>query len=222
MTQQDSGFVVNPVPRLPVCLCLDTSYSMRGQPIADLNRGLEIFFEQVLNDDKAAQTVELAIVTFGGQARLVADFAPIGSQTIPELTVEGGTPMGAAVKLALDQLALRKERYSNASLEYYQPWLVLMTDGEATDPTEASARRASQLVRDRKLTLMPIGIGPGAVLDGLRPFSPDFPPLPLDETKFAELFAWISKSVAQVSRSNPGEDVELSVDEMRKFLRIRA
>ena len=39
----DVGFVDNPEPRCPCVLLLDTSGSMQGQPISQLNAGLKQF-----------------------------------------------------------------------------------------------------------------------------------------------------------------------------------
>jgi hypothetical protein len=43
-------FVENPENRCPVILLLDTSGSMSGQPIQQLNRGIAAFKEDVLKD----------------------------------------------------------------------------------------------------------------------------------------------------------------------------
>jgi hypothetical protein len=41
------GFVDNPEPRCPCLLLLDTSHSMRGQPIRALNDGLIAFKDEL-------------------------------------------------------------------------------------------------------------------------------------------------------------------------------
>jgi uncharacterized protein YegL len=57
-------FVENPENRCPVILLLDSSGSMSGQPIQELNRGLAAFKEDVQKDAQASLSVEVAIVTF--------------------------------------------------------------------------------------------------------------------------------------------------------------
>ena len=49
-------FADNPEPRCPVILLLDTSYSMQGQPINELNAGL-IAFSDVLRPE-ARETID--------------------------------------------------------------------------------------------------------------------------------------------------------------------
>src|SRR5215510_7073987 len=58
-------FAENPEPRCPCVLLLDTSGSMKGQPISELNRGLNAFRDELASDSLAAKRVEVAIITFG-------------------------------------------------------------------------------------------------------------------------------------------------------------
>lgn len=52
-------FAANPENRVPVILSLDTSGSMSGQPIEELNRGIAAFKEDILRDTQAALSVEV-------------------------------------------------------------------------------------------------------------------------------------------------------------------
>src|SRR5260221_14695935 len=61
----DAGFAENPEPRCPCVLLLDTSTSMSGTKIAQLNDGLQTFGQELRSDAMAAKRVEVAIVTFG-------------------------------------------------------------------------------------------------------------------------------------------------------------
>jgi len=42
---------------------IDTSGSMSGDPINELNKGLQEFHQEIQNDDTTAQRLEVAIVT---------------------------------------------------------------------------------------------------------------------------------------------------------------
>ena len=125
------------------------------------------------------------------------------------------TPMGEAVNMALDLLDRRKNEYKDKGVDYYQPWLVLMTDG-APNGNSGELSRAIQrtvaLVNSRKLTIFPIGIGTEADMDTLAQFSPNRAPLKLQGLKFREFFSWLSKSVSKTSQSTPGENVKLDVE----------
>ncbi|BDY11971.1 vWA domain-containing protein [Hydrogenimonas cancrithermarum] len=198
----------NPDPRLPVALVLDVSGSMMGAPIAELQKGVETFFEAILCDEVARSSAEIAIVTFGGTVSAPLDFRSIENQKIPLLKAGGMTPMGQAVETALDLLEARKEEYRNAGVDYYQPWMVLMTDGVPTDDISGAENRIVELVEGRHLTVFPIAIG-DADTEELSRLGGGRRPLRLQGLKFGEFFAWLSRSVAKVSQSIPGERVQL-------------
>lgn len=231
----------NPTARVPICLCLDTSYSMGavvdtenvretgktltkdGQTwtlveggtarIEKLKAGVEKFYESIRNDKLAKYAAEISIVTFDDTARCVLDFANIERQTeLPELVPDGETAMGEGVNLALDLLENRKKEYSEAGVDYYQPWLVLMTDGYSTGSDSEFKRakeRIKKLVDEKKLTVFPIGISEEADLNTLNELSPKRAALRFRNLRFEDFFEWLSQSVARVSASTPGEDVPL-------------
>ncbi len=62
-------FADNPEPRCPVVLLLDTSGSMQGAPVQELNGGLRAFSDALKSDRLASLRVEVAVITFGGKVR---------------------------------------------------------------------------------------------------------------------------------------------------------
>lgn len=208
--------VNNPTARVPVCLCLDTSGSMGGKPIDELNKGVRLFYDAIRKDETALYSAEVSIVTFGGNAQCIVDFASLEVQpNAPILSANGMTPMGEAVNMGLDLLERRKDEYKDRGVDYHQPWLVLMTDGAPNGNSEKLSRainRTVKLVNQKKLTVFPIGIGPEADMGVLAQFSPKRPPLKLQGLKFRKFFAWLSKSVSKTSQSTPGESVKFDVD----------
>lgn len=210
----------NPTARVAVALVLDTSYSMNGAPIGELNRGVAKFFEETLANEVARFSAEVCIVKFGGTAELALDFKSLEEQTVPTFSASGGTPMGAAVSQAIEALNVRKREYQNAGVDYYQPIMVIMSDGAPTDSIDAAERDVAALVSQKKLSLFCIGIGKDADMATLQRLSPGRTPLPLKELNFEEFFVWLSASVARVSASIPGEDVPIDVDGIKGWANI--
>lgn len=89
-------FADNAEPRCPVVLLLDTSGSMTGQPINELNNGLEVFKQSVEEDDLASLRVELAIITFG-PVEMRQDFVTVDQWTPQRYDADNRTPMGDRV-----------------------------------------------------------------------------------------------------------------------------
>lgn len=198
-----SSFAENPEPRCPCILVLDTSGSMSGDPISELNAGLVTLKDELMADSLAALRVEIAVVTFG-PVRVVADFQSAHSFQPPNLAADGGTPMGAAVTRALELLAQRKLTYRSNGIKSYKPWVFMITDGAPTDQWDEAARAAKAADRS-DLAFFAVGVE-GANLDVLRHFT-NREPLKLKGLRFRDLFQWLSASLRSVSRSTPGDNV---------------
>ncbi len=115
-------------------LVLDTSGSMSGDAIKELNAGLSQFIEEIKEDEFTAYSVEVGVITAGGRVTEQLSITPAHQiESFRPLEADGDTPLGGAVSKALDCLENRKNEYKKAGVAYYQPWLVLISDGEPTD-----------------------------------------------------------------------------------------
>lgn len=191
----------NPSSRCACMLVLDTSGSMSGAPIHELNQGLQAFVEAVQEDEMSAYSVEVGVITAGGTVREELPFTTANAiREVSPLVADGITPLGAAVELALRRLEERKAAYKRAGVAYYQPWLVIISDGEPTDSWQAVAQQTSALSQQRKLVVMPVGVQQ-ANMATLGQFS-SRPAKHLAGLKFREFFEWLSASMSRVSASN--------------------
>lgn len=201
-------FVENPENRCPVILLVDTSGSMAGGPIEALNEGLKTFRETVLEDEQASLRVDVAIVGFG-PVELVQDFVTIDQLNPPHLVANGLTPMGEAISFALDLLESRKVTYRANGIQYYRPWVFLITDGAPNpgSPWQQAAQRVQMAEQQRKLSFFAVGVQ-GADMNTLSQVAPPMrPPLMLNGLDFKSMFLWLSDSMVRVSSSTVGGDM---------------
>ena len=131
-------FAENPEPRCPCLLLLDTSGSMAGQAISELNDGIKEFYNELQNDSLAIKRVEVALVSFG-PVRVIADFNTADVFLDPELEAVGDTPIGEAIRKGIDLITARKEQYRANGISFYRPWIFLITDGAPTDEWQSAA-----------------------------------------------------------------------------------
>lgn len=194
----------NPSARCPVALVLDTSGSMDGAPIQELNAGAQLFIDEVQANDLARWSVDLAVYTAGSTAQCLQNFVGIEQVGgIAPMYASGSTPLGAAVTMALNDLEARKKAYRDNGVPYYQPWLVIISDGSPTDSWQDAAQRARTMAEQRKLVSLPIGVA-GADMQILGQFS-QRPAIALQGLQFKEFFLWLSASMARVSASTSSD-----------------
>ena len=200
-------FAENPEPRCPCILLLDTSSSMNGEPIYQLNKGLEEFKNQLMNDELAAKRVEVAIVSFNSNVEVVNDFKTANKFDPENLEATGLTEMGGAIEVAIDMLNKRKEDYKNNGISYYRPWIFLITDGEPTDSIERAITKVHSGEQSKQFAFFAVGTDT-ANFDTLNRISVR-KALPLKGLNFTSLFQWLSNSMCSVSRSTLNAEVAL-------------
>jgi uncharacterized protein YegL len=200
-------FAENPEPRCPCLLLIDTSGSMSGSPIQELNGGLATFKDAIAADGMALKRVEVAIVSFG-PVQVQSDFQTVDTFLPPTLVASGDTPMGAAIEKGLAMLEDRKQTYKTNGISYYRPWIFLITDGGPTDAWKTAAERVHQGEHEKKFSFFGVGVE-GANFEILKQIALR-EPLKLKGLRFQDLFIWLSNSLGAVSRSSTGDQVPLS------------
>jgi uncharacterized protein YegL len=202
----------NPEHRCPSLLILDISGSMQGEPVKQLQEGVAVYRDSLFGDSLAKKRVEVAVVTFGGSVEVVQSFVTAESFTTPALSVRGDTPMGEAVVASLKLLEDRKQEYKTAGIQYYRPWVFLITDGGPTDVRSHYWSEAKEQVKagevGKKFSFFCVGVE-GADMERLNELNPARTPLKLSGLEFRKMFLWLSGSQKAVSRSNPGDKVDL-------------
>lgn len=196
------------------CLCvlvLDTSGSMAGEPIKQLNRGLQDFYMAVEEDMIAANRLEVSIVTFGSQVKTTQEPSLIDNFRMPSLRPSGTTKLVDAVRLAMDSIENRKRWYKETGQPYYRPIMVLITDGEPDydQDIDGLSIEIDDAVNNKKFTFFGLGVK-GYNHKKLSQICPVLtPPLPLEGYRFSEFFKWLSNSISVITKSKDGENINL-------------
>ena len=215
-TGHEAEFEHNAEERCAVVLVLDTSNSMKGEPIKLLNEAVKRFHRNLTEDPLIAIKVDIGMVTFNHNM-IYTDFVNATEFKPPVMHASGGTRLSFALGVALDMVAKRKDVYRINGISYHRPWIVLITDGYPEHDSEVDLEETGQRVRtadaNKECSLFTITCGDanetaGQMLkDKITP--PGKPPKKTTEANFSELFNWLSNSMAAVSQSSPSEQIRL-------------
>ncbi len=87
--------------RLPVFLLLDTSGSMKGEPVESVKVGLETMLATLRGDPFALESVHICIIVFDREAKILVPLTPLDEFALPPITTpdSGPTHTGAALEL---------------------------------------------------------------------------------------------------------------------------
>ena len=207
------------------CLCvlvLDTTYSLEGGPIDELNKGLLGFGDFLKSKNSTRYSVEVSIITFNSTIECVQEPALVDSMETTDkfpLKIAGSTKLVDGIRVAIKKVEDRKQWYRNNGIGFFRPWIVLMTDGYP-DPGQDIDGLANEIKighKGKHFAFLPMGVE-GADPNFLGKIStPEFPPLPIDWKRFDDVFKWLSNSLDKVSQST--EDEVVKFDSVQDFTR---
>lgn len=207
MANNDEPRIVNANESHMACLLLlDTSGSMQGEPIDALNQAVNDFKTQVLQDERTGAILDIAIVEFNNNTRVVQEFVPIGIMNPVNLQAGGGTNMAPAVEKAITMVDERYNFYLSTGAQPYKPWIVLISDGvpDIGNNIDGVAQKVREKEAQGKLKLFSLGV------EGYDPVTlhklSGEKVMRLRGFDFTGFFGdWLVKSMRVISHSVPGQ-----------------
>ena len=108
---------------------------------------------------------------------------------------------------SLEILRNRKAAYKANGISYYRPWVFLITDGSPTDSVANAASLLRAGEQQKSFMFFAVGVDQAAmdVLAGISVRAP----LKLAGLRFSDLFAWLSSSLSNLSRSHVSQPPDL-------------
>ena len=181
--------------------------------IGDLNNAISQFKEEVCRNDQSRNTVDVAIVEFNDEVRVVQDFVPISNIEQTNLRADGYTAMGTAINTAIDLVKKRNRLYDSLGTPFFKPWIFMITDGRPEGEPSSEIERARQRIAEEenkkpvgKLKFFAVAVD-HADQELLKSLTKRV--MILREAKFEGVFDWLSDSMVQISVSSPEDEPQL-------------
>jgi uncharacterized protein YegL len=199
--------------KLPIYILLDTSGSMRGEPIEAVKSGLKALFSGLKRDPHALESVCLCIITFDREARILLPMRELESVKLPEIPDLESSPtnLGHALELMCKLYDREVKKSTMAEKGDWLPLAVVMTDGSPSDTM--LFEQMCQKLRSgsyRFARVIACAAGPKAKSEPLKKFASDVVSLEtMDSNSFAQFWQWVSQSFSRHSQKT-----DLSLDEL--------
>lgn len=183
--------------RLPVYLLLDTSASMKGEPIEAVNKGIDMMIRSLRQNPQAIESVYLSIITFSTTARVVIPLLDLASFQMPQLEAKGQTALGAALILVTDRIEKEVAKTTMEQKGDWKPIVFIMTDGVPIDDWKKGLDYFSSA---RTAYTVACAAGSHADTSILKQITPHVVKLDrTDEDTMSRFFLWMSASIDRTS-----------------------
>ena len=191
------------IRRLPVYLLLDTSGSMRGEPIEALKVGVQSLISSLRQDPHALESVYISLITFDNEARVLNPLESLETFQTPLIACpqSGATMTGAALELLCQCVDSEVKKNTETEKGDWRPIVFLMTDGSPSD-TALYNQMTEQVSKRPFASIIACAAGIKAKHDPLKKLTQNILNLEtMDGHSFAGLFQWVSSTVSSGNRS---------------------
>lgn len=189
--------------KLPIYILLDTSGSMRGEPIEAVQSGLRSLLSSLRRDPYAMETVFLSVITFDREARVLVPLTELSLFQLPELPPLESSPtnLGEALELLCACYDREVARAGETQKGDWQPLAVVLTDGSPSD-TLLFEQMCATIRKYSFAHIIGCAAGPKARTEPLRKFATDVVSLEtMDSNAFAKFWSWVSQAVSHQSQT---------------------
>ena len=188
---------------LPVYILIDTSGSMKGEPIESVKVGLADMVATLRQDPYALETVCISIITFDREVSQVLPLTELENLQLPDIQTPdaGPTHLGKALKMLCDKIGVEVKKGTPEQKGDWRPILFVLTDGKPSDIQDYN-----QIIPKVKslnfASIVACAAGPKAKVEPLQQLTDQVFRLDtMDATSFKKFFVWVSDVIGLGGKS---------------------
>ncbi len=184
--------------RLPVYLVIDISYSMEGEPIEAVQKGLDILINTARTNPYALETAYVSVIVFDEKAKQIVPLTGLMDFQTPNLSVGSTTALGDALKVTKECIEREVKQTTKEQKGDWKPLVFIMTDGLPTDNWKDGLREFKKV---KSGMVVACGAGSNVDLNILKEITENVVSLDSADNKTMEaFFKWVSDSISTSSR----------------------
>lgn len=189
--------------RLPVYLLIDTSGSMKGEPIESVKVGIESMIATLRQDPYALETVNISIITYDKDVKVVLPLTPLEDLQLPNITTpdSGPTHTGAALEELCRQVEQEVTLSTPEKKGDWMPLLFIMTDGHPSDIMVYN-KIVPEVKKKKFASIIACAAGMKAKIEPLKLLTNQVYSLDtMDSSSFKTFFKWVSDLIEVGNKS---------------------
>lgn len=196
--------------RLPVYLLIDTSGSMKGEPIESVKVGIESMIATLRQDPYALETVNISIITFDKDIKVLLSLTSLEEFQLPDIETpdSGPTHTGAALERLCYQVEQEVTLSTPERKGDWMPLLFIMTDGHPSDIMVYN-QIVPEVKKKKFASIIACAAGMKAKIDPLKQLTDQVYSLDtMDSSSFKKFFKWVSDLI-EIGNKSIGATDEL-------------
>lgn len=198
--------------RLPVYILIDTSGSMKGEPIESVKVGLDAMITSLKQEPYSLETANISVITFDREVKILLPLTPIEDVILPDIVVpdSGPTHTGMALQLLCQQVQKEVRLSTPQQRGDWMPLLFILTDGKPSD-IQLYNKMIPEVKKCNFATIVACAAGMHAKAEPLQLLTDKVYTLDtMDSTAFKQFFKWVSDSIGVGNKSiGATEELEL-------------
>ena len=194
--------------RLPVYILIDTSGSMKGEPIESVKVGLADMIATLRQDPYLLETVYICIISYDREIKQILPLTGLEYLRLPEIETpdSGPTNMGAALKFVCERIAVEVRKDTPEQKGDWRPFLFLFTDGKPSDIQDYN-RIIPRVKAVNFKKIVACAAGPKAKVEPLKQLTENVYILDYVDVRSIKDFFRISWGIEDSISSTPDEDL---------------